>query len=878
MKNHIHTYIMNKIQSTLLTSGLFFSALTLLGSCAQDNPWGDDNGSGRIVPRLSASADVIGSGGQRQAVETLEAPAVENFGLTLEKSDGTYQKTWNSFNSFPTDEKFKVGHYTMSAFYGSLDEEGFERPYYYGEETFSVKEDETENVSITARLANSMVSISYTEAFLTYFKDFSSTIHSPGGAYIVVPKEETRPAYLKPGEVTVAVSLTKQNGVSATFQPASFTAEARHHYRITLDVNNGEVGEAQLVVIFDDSVEEENVTIDLSDEVMTAPAPEVSPRGFTPGTPLEVLELSQLSEPAKFFIRARSGISAATLTLNSSYSIPLGSEFDICALNDLQLAQLREAGIDETGLSRQPGTLAELNLSRLIGKLPTGTHRFTLVVKDKLTKVNEPVELTVVASPLTLQLVSVSPVLVGNTDASIVVSYNGTNLVDNLTIEAYDDYGALVNCPIKSVTQKTGRRSSFAAKDYTVQFTIPESNREVGFIVKYAGVKKIEGTINRSQPSYSFKVDAFAHYALIGVEPDNSGDLASITSALRVFAGNTELEVVRRDTSKGTVMVGGLQPQTTYSFYTTTISGTSPTLSSPVNATTETVTGVPNGDFENLVQTFNVQALEQGGKYTRTLISSEMQNHQRCVVSEPQGWASTNAKTANTSASTQNSWFVLPSVYNTGLDFLSTVAKQGGMGGQTGVPDIYKYVAQSGANAMVVRNVAYDPAGTLPSVDKKTAVPDGYYNRNIPSIANRAAGKLFLGSYSYSGGSETYNEGISFSSRPTALEGYYHFTNDGNDTAEKATVTVTLLGGGTVLGTATATLDAVAGFTKFRLPVVYSVFFKKADTLRIMISSSNHAGTISHETAQIKTTGRAQLMLQESTGAVLVVDNLSFTY
>ena len=50
---------------------------------------------------------------------------------------------------------------------------------------------------------------------------------------------------------------------------------------------------------------------------------------------------------------------------------------------------------------------------------------------------------------------------------------------------------------------------------------------------------------------------------------------------------------------------------------------------------------------------------------------------------------------------------------------------------------------------MVVRNVAWDENGTTPPPHYKTRGSAYYYSENVPSIANRSAGKLFLGSYSY---------------------------------------------------------------------------------------------------------------------------------
>ena len=531
---------MNKRLLQLLPKWGFFVCLALLSACTDDNPWRFQDGEGGISPTVTTSVEVKKSVAVRSE-GSVDAPDVDQFGLTLTKSDGTYSKTWASTSLFPADQGFKVGTYTMTAFYGSLDDEGFERPYFAGSETFEVQEDRTTDVAITAKLQNSMVSIAYTDAFQRYFRDWSAKLHSEGGDYVDYPKGETRPAYLRPGHVAIALSITKPNGVSATLQPADFDAEARHHYRITFDVYDGEVGEAQLRIIFDDTVDEENVEIDLSDELLTAPAPEVQPQGFTAGETLNLLEQSRPGEPVRYFIRAKSGISAATLTVQSSVSLPVGREFDFCSLTADQLAAVLASGIKETGLSRNPGTLAQVDLTDFIASLPAGTHTFTMVVKDKVTKINDPLELTVTTTPMSFEVSGVSSVPIGSRDGVLTVATNGSDVRDNLKIQGLDDYGALQDCPIKSVTESTSapRRmaNGFPVKTYTVEYTLPESSRDVKLYVSYKN-KKVETTVKRTTPTYTLTADAFARKVVLKVACDNSADTKAVASRLRVFSGN----------------------------------------------------------------------------------------------------------------------------------------------------------------------------------------------------------------------------------------------------------------------------------------------------------------------------------------------------
>lgn len=88
----------------------------------------------------------------------------------------------------------------MSAFYGSIDTEGFEKPFYLGESPVTVRDRENSPVEINCALANVKVTVEYSDAFKKYFADYSTTIHSSGGKDIKFSKTETRAAYVKPGK------------------------------------------------------------------------------------------------------------------------------------------------------------------------------------------------------------------------------------------------------------------------------------------------------------------------------------------------------------------------------------------------------------------------------------------------------------------------------------------------------------------------------------------------------------------------------------------------------------------------------------------------------------------------------------------------------
>ena len=158
---------------------------------------------------------------------------------------------------------------------------------------------------------------------------------------------------------------------------------------------------------------------------------------------------------------------------------------------------------------------------------------------------------------------------------------------------------------------------------------------------------------------------------------------------------------------------------------------------------------------------------------------------------------------------------------------------------------------------MVVRNVAWDYNGKNPDTSGGP-FNTTYYCKNKPTIANRSAGELSLDTL--------------FNVRPSVLSGYYKYTRDAQDATENAVVKVTILNGSTVIGEGSAELGAAGDYSHFTVPVTYSVTNKKATALKIMIKSSNRAE------GSIKTTDYLGTLEAWSYGAVLTIDNLTFTY
>ena len=498
---------------------LGIAAAALLASCNDGKlPGGWSSTTGGIAPAVNVDASV--STGSR-AVTSAKAIEAADLSLRLTAADGSLDRTWARVADFDTDEEFSVGDYTMQAFYGTEGAEGFDAPYYSGTTALTVRENQVTAVNITASLANSMVSITYTDALKSYLADWDAVVSSSAGkSEIAFAKDETRPAYITPGAVTLRLNVTKPNGTSATLQAATFTAQPRHHYNVTVDLNDGEVGDAVLTITYVDDTEEKVIDINLSEDIISAPAPEVTTVGFASGDVLSHVESAAADAQLALNIVARGGIASVKMTTESASLRQQGwpAEVDLIGTDAATRATLSSLGLKPLGLWKNPDKMAVVDLTDVLAHLTVTAagatdSKFAFTVTDRYTKTSEPVELTVSVVKLNLAITGHEPLLYDADNVDLHVAYNGSNLADNVTFQTKNARGTWDAVEVNSVT---------AAGDdaYTVSLQLPSrADKALTFrAVASTGLTSAEVEVPVVEPNVTLEAsdnNTFATYAII---------------------------------------------------------------------------------------------------------------------------------------------------------------------------------------------------------------------------------------------------------------------------------------------------------------------------------------------------------------------------
>jgi len=831
-------------------------ALLAVVSCASDGKK-VLTGTGTIGLSIEIDPSVLSAG---TATVCDDVPDPYDLEVRLRSADGKYSGSWTSLAEFPSGEAFATGVYLLEVLYGDINKEGPDTPYYYGVSTVSVREDIPASVSVTCQLANVMLSLDFSDSFRERYIDYSAVLHSIGHGYVKYAKDETRAMYLNPGDIDLTISLTKPDGKVTKFHPTTLKgAQARHHYNIFFDIQSDNDGTPMLVLDVDDELVSDDVVFRLDDALLNSSMPVVETEGFVVGEKIVHNEGDVAAEPLRFMIDAAGGLKSVTLTTASPSLIAQGwpAETDLVSLSADDAEALERLGLQYTCAPDCNSAVVDLTnvLPHIIFKNDVEESTFTIVAADKLKKVNDPVVMHVVTRPVHVDIVEAAEALICDTEAIVTIDCANAVVANGLTVRLLGENGLWsgelpVTC--ESVFGSTGR--------YRLTIPIGTGGRDLSYRLIYNGNVKASGTIQRSTPPYSIAVDAFANDMLVRIDAERRY-IGYLTDYLTVYVNGVVASILSRDSDRGLVAVGSLVGNKEYYVSSTAMADNdSPVTSNTVVVRTETATPLPNGDFEDAKQVITDYPLLSGGRYSAsTAPIFNQQNTTSINVWLPSdgNWATVNDKTFCTRAKNHNTWYMQVSTAITGD-------------------------CQSGSKAMKITSVGWDIDGEPIKDYVQESAPYTQYSRAIPKVSHVAAGRLFLGKYTFdtTSGTETYTEGIPFKSRPTALNGYYKYFPGQTTPQERGLAKVVLLGeengSEIVIAESQYRFTVATDYTAFSIPIVYQSFGIKATRLMILFASSEHVGSIEEETRDILPYYNAQE--GAATGASLYIDNLSLSY
>ncbi|MCM1489407.1 MAG: DUF4493 domain-containing protein [Muribaculum sp.] len=883
---------MSKLRFGLPLMGAAAVAAGLVG-CADESPWGNSsNEKGTIDLSLITNSDIksatpvfVGddetraTGDPNDLSTYVSVPTADDFKIKLEKNDGSFNQTWNSLAAFKRDaeNQFVAGTYTLTAFYGEKNQIAFNNPYFETSETFTVLANETHKLDLNAGLSNSMVKINFTDDFKNYMSDYYVGIRSEGQTdEFKYQKNEPRPVFVQPESTNLTVHFTtRDTGVTNAKNIGQFVALAKTLHNLTLDVRTVD-GKTSLGVLFNDTLETENVFIDLSDcfkDMVQAPV--VTCNGFDNGATINLLEGTESQSTISMDVVAEAGIKSAIMTISTNGTAPeWGREIDLIKATPEQQEQIENAGIKATSFFKNPENAASLDLTQYGKSLSHGTYTVSLQITDKNDNISEPAKVIFDFEQMRFANAA-GTANYASTSATLNLDYNGLNPAD-IRFTAPDKNGNDAEVRVESYSEANSTRA-FEAKTYTYHLTLPTpmTGKEVTVKAynknndKQLGTGKISLT---STPNYSItQVDAFSKFAYMKVDAEVS-ILPIITENIRL--DNNNLFIYSRDTANGILTVTGplgndgkpteLQPGREYSPQYSIFAGDF-SYGKRTTFKTETMLDVPNGEFSTPGETIESGKIDTGGEYRVSVlgITDDYQNWSSYSYTLPSGWATVNALTTYyTNSNNRNTWFEVPS----------------------------SWVDSNGQ--AVMRNVGYNHNGTAPARTGGNMNRE-YYCENSPSDSQleKAAGEIFLGSYSFNG-SATRTDGIGFASRPSSISFEYTYElKAGKSDNGYAYVEVCDASGNKIGSAEPFAIPETSSITQKTINITYNKFGGSAAFLKIGFKSSNQTtppiyiptgSELDEDVKNIRSDSSKTIATNTykavATGSVLTIDNVKANY
>lgn len=177
--------------------------------------------------------------------------------------------TVNTYKDYLSDVKdqrmtLPVGKYIVAVCSNHTGEAGWETPLYRGEEEVEVKQGEITSAQVVCKIANTKVSVSYSEGMKNYFSHYGTTVSNSSGS-LTFTRDEYRSGYFTPEELTMSLKLVNRDGNEFVIRKIYPDINPQYHYIFNIAIANPGGGDQEAGADFDVTIDEEHdeITYDI---------------------------------------------------------------------------------------------------------------------------------------------------------------------------------------------------------------------------------------------------------------------------------------------------------------------------------------------------------------------------------------------------------------------------------------------------------------------------------------------------------------------------------------------------------------------------------------------------------------------------------------
>ena len=165
----------------------------------------------------------------------------EDFKVTIYTADGTEAMSFESASDMPDTIELETGNYYVEAHSDNNLPAAFENPYYLGvSNVFTINNNIQHSVLVNCELANTIVTVIYSDNVVNSFSDYTATVSSELGS-LVFTGNETRMGYFKtlPLEITAELTYLNPDGSDVAKKLSGSIPEPlpNRHYEILIDAS-----------------------------------------------------------------------------------------------------------------------------------------------------------------------------------------------------------------------------------------------------------------------------------------------------------------------------------------------------------------------------------------------------------------------------------------------------------------------------------------------------------------------------------------------------------------------------------------------------------------------------------------------------------------
>lgn len=223
---------------------------------------------------------------QTKAIKPVTNEALKVF---IKASSGDTVKTYDDYLEEVKGKKLllPVGNYTVGVSSNHSGMAAWDSPFYAGvsAEPVEIKAEQITNTSVTCKISNTKVTVSYSDKLKETFVDYCDTVSTSSGTLIFTRDEYRAGYFAAEGDLTANLYLKNKDGNEFTLKRVIRDIKPQYHYNLIYKLSNEGNGDIEAgadidVSIGKDNPTEINCTIQIKEEDL-AGIPKFELKGFT---------------------------------------------------------------------------------------------------------------------------------------------------------------------------------------------------------------------------------------------------------------------------------------------------------------------------------------------------------------------------------------------------------------------------------------------------------------------------------------------------------------------------------------------------------------------------------------------------------------------